>query len=328
MRKTEKLIVLAVLFAAAIVLALSLNRGGDEVEAADPLGGPLGGMESIFGANIVGDGTGAPALPASDESASLEHEPSLLLNAGIDAASAQPPAFSALPAGPSSEATAGAALSLEPASDPNARILADTSGLRPSFLENYMVYTVAEGDTWSALAQRFYQDGRYTRNLHLANEELIDLAPGAEILVPVFDFVAVDAGLQSGPEADAAPAATTLAAPADAAPSDLRPQPLTAAARSVDSARMGEYEVKSGDTLSDISLAVFGSATRWKDLLDANRDKLQKPESLQVGMKLRIPEGGKLRSAGAAKVESKKPAPKPTTAQSAEKSTVKKKKVL
>ena len=99
-----------------------------------------------------------------------------------------------------------------------------------------------------------------------------------------------------------------------------------------DSTRAGkllEYEVRSGDTLSDISLAVFGTATRWKEILEANRDKLQRPESLQVGMKLKIPEGGKLPAAV------KRPDAKPKTTDSAAKTekttattTAKKKKVL
>ena len=82
--------------------------------------------------------------------------------------------------------------------------------------------------------------------------------------------------------------------------------------------------MRTGDTLSDISLAVFGTSTRWKELLEANRDKLQRPESLQVGMKLRIPEGGKLPAAA------KKPEPKPKAPATADKtaSTTRKKKVL
>ena len=192
----------------------------------------------------------------------------------------------------------------------------DTQGLRPSFLEDYRMYTLAEGDTWSSLAQRFYQDGRYTRNLHLANEDLEQLTPGKDILVPVFDFLAMDAGLRPGADA---PALT--AQPADAGAAGVSAPTATGTRIPADSTRVAkplEYEVRSGDTLSDISLAVFGTATRWKEILEANRDKLQRPESLQVGMKLKIP-GGKLPAAV------KKPETKPKSAADKTAATTKKK---
>jgi len=47
--------------------------------------------------------------------------------------------------------------------------------------------------------------------------------------------------------------------------------------------------VVSGDTLSELATKHLGSATRWEDLLKANRDKLDSPEALKVGMKLRLP---------------------------------------
>ncbi len=139
---------------------------------------------------------------------------------------------------------------------------------------------------------------------------------------------AADRGLQS-----AGGVTSELATPGAPGAAVLSPQPVdvipTGAAKAL------EYEVKPGDTLSDISLAVFGSATRWKELLEANSDKLRTPESLQVGMKLKIPEGGKLPLAGAPKspakstsAGAKKPEPKPVTSGPKGESNPKKKKVL
>ena len=297
MGKFEKLVVLTVLFAAAIVLAVSFTRDRPEVEAADPLSGsdemldrdnPALGLENGVGAEV---GEDSPA-------------PSLLLHAGGESEFAPAGLRPALPA-PEPE------LSLEPESDPTHRILSDTSGLRPSFVDEYMQYTALEGDTWSSLAQRFYQDGRFTRNLRLANEDLDEIAPGKQILVPVFDFLALD----ENADASAAPL-TAVPAPTSSvpAPSVESAEPRAVAPAATQKAL--EYEVRSGDTLSDISMAVFGTATRWKEILEANRDKLQKPESLQVGMKLKIPEGGKL-PANTGKGEAAKPAPKTSAAKSA-----------
>jgi nucleoid-associated protein YgaU len=344
MGKSEKLVVLAVLFTAALVLALAFNRGGKEAEASDPLSGAQRVLDlgtDVGGATGARETEAEPALdapstageqPAQEptsagatgpESHGSEQAPSLLLNAGKE--SELVPDDARFGAGQS-----GAKLTLEPESDQSRRILMETRGLRPSFLEDYWMYTIAEGDTWSSLAQRFYQDGRYTRNLHLANEDLEELTPGKDILVPVFDFLAADAGLRPGADA---PAFTARPAD-DGAPAESIPSSVAGTRPAADSTRAGkllEYEVRSGDTLSDISLAVFGTATRWKEILEANRDKLQRPESLQVGMKLKIPEGGKL-PAAVKKPETKT---KPATAEkndkankSAATTTAKKKKVL
>ena len=327
MGKPEKLAVLALLFGAALVLALALTRGGDEVEAENPLSGAQRVLEG--GALDEASPSEETPTPAPEAGAEVDgarsaddsakgpgaggEATSLLLNAG-DA--------NELDLAPDSRLASEAApttLALEPESDPTRRILLDTVGLRPSFLEDYMLYTVAEGDTWSSLAQRFYRDGRFTRNLHLANEDMEALAPGKDLLVPVFDFIARDAGLLPGP--GAAPLA-------ERAPEAQAP-PVTFAAGTTPAASTKplEYEVRSGDTLSDISLAVFGSASRWKEILEANRDKLQQPESLRVGMKLKIPEGGKLPVGGKAKTTETKPKSSERSEKTAA-STSKKKKVL
>lgn len=51
-----------------------------------------------------------------------------------------------------------------------------------------------------------------------------------------------------------------------------------------------EYTVVPGDTLSHISGKVYGTASRWRDIFDANRDVLPNENSLKIGMKLRLPE--------------------------------------
>lgn len=311
MGKFEKLVVLTVLFAAAIVLAVSFNRDRHEVGAADPL-------------------SALPEVPDQERPAAAPETPAPHSDDGQEA----PAPNLMLHAGESEFAPAGLrpglpgnepGLALEPASDPSHRILLDGSGLRPSFVDEYMQYTALEGDTWSSLAQRFYQDGRFTRNLRLANEDLEELAPGKQILVPVFDFLALDEGADE-PE-DGAPALALVGAE----PSRPAEGPAPRAAAPVANSKALEYEVRPGDTLSDISLAVFGTSTRWKEILEANRDKLQKPESLQVGMKLKIPEGGKLplvaKKGEAQKPEAKKPAAKPKASADKGAEPTKKKKV-
>lgn len=49
------------------------------------------------------------------------------------------------------------------------------------------------------------------------------------------------------------------------------------------------HTVASGDSLSRISQRYYGTAGRWSEILQANRDVLRNPDSLTPGMKLRIP---------------------------------------
>ena len=50
------------------------------------------------------------------------------------------------------------------------------------------------------------------------------------------------------------------------------------------------YVVKPGDTLSHIALAMYGNAGRWREIFEANRDIIDKPNLIRPGWKLRIPE--------------------------------------
>jgi nucleoid-associated protein YgaU len=309
----EKLIVLVVLFAAAVVLALNFT-GGDEVKASDPL---AGATEVLGEAEREVEPDPEPELRSGLLFAGEESLPEPALEPEPDRAPAGlQPATPLVP-----ELTAGLAAGDE--SDPTRRILLDTASLRPSFLDEYMVYTVGAGDTWPGLAQRFYQDGRYTRNLMQANDDLAELVPGSEILVPVFDVIAADPS-RSAPVAAAEPA-PRASEPLASTPTSA-PEPRATKPKATTAAPAGEYVVQPGDTLSDIALAAFGSASRWKEILAANQDKLEKPEYLRAGMKLTIPAGGKVPTAtvaqGEKKPESKKASSEPTS------TTTKKKKVL
>ncbi len=53
------------------------------------------------------------------------------------------------------------------------------------------------------------------------------------------------------------------------------------------------YVVKKGDTLWSIAASpqIYGDATRWRSVFEANRDLLRSPDRLRPGMTLRIPRG-------------------------------------
>lgn len=49
------------------------------------------------------------------------------------------------------------------------------------------------------------------------------------------------------------------------------------------------YVIQSGDSLYKISRKVYGDGSRWKDILEANRDAIPDERTLKVGTRLRIP---------------------------------------
>jgi nucleoid-associated protein YgaU len=83
------------------------------------------------------------------------------------------------------------------------------------------------------------------------------------------------AGLNDLENPDAVIVGQRLVLPDGAAPADP-PTPST-------------YTVREGDNLSTIALRVLGSARRYDELFEANRDKLKTPDHVREGMVLRIP---------------------------------------
>ena len=49
------------------------------------------------------------------------------------------------------------------------------------------------------------------------------------------------------------------------------------------------YQVRADDTLSRISAVVYGDASAWPRIFEANRDQLATPNDLALGMSLVIP---------------------------------------
>lgn len=49
------------------------------------------------------------------------------------------------------------------------------------------------------------------------------------------------------------------------------------------------YEVQPGDSLSKIAKQVYGDASRWPEIFQANKDQIKDPNLIHPGQKLRIP---------------------------------------
>ena len=49
------------------------------------------------------------------------------------------------------------------------------------------------------------------------------------------------------------------------------------------------YTVVAGDSLSKISKKIYGNANRWKEIFEANKDKIKNPDLIYPGQILKIP---------------------------------------
>ena len=50
------------------------------------------------------------------------------------------------------------------------------------------------------------------------------------------------------------------------------------------------YTVKSGDSLSKIAKQVYGDASQWRRIFEANRDQIKDPDLIHPGQEFTIPE--------------------------------------
>ena len=91
--------------------------------------------------------------------------------------------------------------------------------------------------------------------------------------------------------------------PTDNSPISLSPEPLTEVPTTVPdleppqrptattaaNANVRRHVVTKGDTLFSLAQRYYNNRSRWRDIFEANRDKMANENSLQIGMELRIP---------------------------------------
>jgi len=255
MGKVEKWVVLGVLALIVGILVVSLT-------VDDPLrrenvvldGGAGSGKVLPRAGDALGGLPPAESRLAESGSVPAESKPSALMNSSVKTETGE------------SEIAAAVPMPI-----PAGSILKTTDGLIESYMPDTRFYVWKSGDTFPALAQRYYGDVARLATLRRANEGRNDAQPGDRVLIPVFD-----------------PDVPTIVAPAPSAPVAAGAATKPAAVAS-EASGSKIHVVKEGESLWVISKKELGAGSRWKEIYDANRDQLSSPEALKTGLKLRVP---------------------------------------
>ncbi|MBX7212662.1 MAG: LysM peptidoglycan-binding domain-containing protein [Thermoflexales bacterium] len=71
--------------------------------------------------------------------------------------------------------------------------------------------------------------------------------------------------------------------------SDTKSEQIAFLQGELDSAKYRDYTVQPGDSLSAIAQRALGDGSRWKDVFDANKEKIADPNLIHPGMVIRVP---------------------------------------
>ena len=270
----EKLVVMTILFLTMLVLAVTFHKGEPE-DAGSPLDVVARGSSEVLAAPAAPSGSADVERAERDERVERPaggSGPEGLLSASVR---------------DTERAGAGVAPPLVSASGGRAPIIRDWAGLERGRVDDYCYYTVGAGESFESIAAQIYGDSARVELLMLANEGLAAPVAGKRLFVPVFDH-------SSARRRPATPVRGTRVAAGDTRPPlgkaadssvGAKPKPKTGPAADA----ITEYVVQGGDTLSEISLAVYGTSRRYTEIFEANRDVLASPDVLAEGMVLRIP---------------------------------------
>src|SRR5579859_1065290 len=138
-------------------------------------------------------------------------------------------------------------------------------------------YVIKEGDTLESIAQKHKSTAA---KIAEANPGLkpTALRPGKKILIPAKGEKPV-VDKQEEP----------VAATPSPAPSPVSADPKPAPPKQ-DFAGVKTYTVQPGDTLSGISVKVYNTSRHYQKIYEANKDAIEDPNTLQVGLKLTMPD--------------------------------------
>jgi len=255
MGKTEKIVVLSVLFAIVVLFVWSLDQGGAQAKVdGDRQPNPRGSSASATPAAAPGPGKGATASDAGSKAATPPVRPPVdptgLASRGGSGEGIVTPRPHA-PARPAVE-DQGSLLIAEvtPPKRPGVVLKAEwdlvsLEGLETTLDPEMFVGTARAGDTWATLAGRYYGNASRAVLLQRANEGLA-LREDVAFFAPALDT------LPKVPE-------------------------------------VRQVEVLQGEGLWNVAKRALGSGDRWRELYEANRERIPNPDFVKPGTLLRLP---------------------------------------
>lgn len=145
-------------------------------------------------------------------------------------------------------------------------------------------YTVKHGENFWTISKKLYGSGRYFQILAEINRSRVSdpqkMRPGLKLIAP--DRAAIDARYQSRHKST-----QTIASKFSGTGAVRKSNKPSGFFISQDGRPM--YRVGSNDTLTDISQRHLGRSSRWFQIYQINRQKLQNPNKLQIGTELQLP---------------------------------------
>lgn len=146
----------------------------------------------------------------------------------------------------------------------------------------FRVYRSEAGDTFQTIAKRFYGSSEAWRIVAKANSNIDPnkFGPGTVLHLPVDPENIQGKVAREDPTVEDETSDAPTVAQTDNGLEHASPPPIPTPA-------FTEYIVQRGDTLSGISKSVYGRATLWRVIADANPSV--DPDRLQPGTTLRVP---------------------------------------
>ncbi|HLY08058.1 MAG TPA: LysM peptidoglycan-binding domain-containing protein [Planctomycetota bacterium] len=148
-------------------------------------------------------------------------------------------------------------------------------------------YVIKEGDTLDKIAEKTMGSKSYASKIADANPGLkpTALRPGKKLLIPAKAEKPVPA-VEKADEPQIAKETTPLPAPAEGKTTAAPKQDISI--QTVNGQKI--YTVQPGDTLSGISVKVYNTSRHYQKIYEANKEAIEDPNTLQVGLKLTMPD--------------------------------------
>ena len=144
-------------------------------------------------------------------------------------------------------------------------------------------YPIQEGDSYWTISKKLYGTARYFRVLAEFNSEAIPdpskMRPGMTISTPdesvLRRMLLANSSTSAGSEEALRPVGAPPITPANGIFFDEKNQP--------------RYRVGKDDTLTTIAAEHLGRWARWRQIFEMNKDQMDNPNKLQIGMILKLP---------------------------------------